>query len=127
MLFYLDENVPASVQDVLSGRGHEVRFTRELLPIGSPDELVATASEFDEAILVSHDSDFKKIAQRIPDGQKSRFRKLSMVRMQCTKPRSAQRLEVALPYIEFEFDQRKHMHDKRMIVVVKTDLISIAR
>lgn len=127
MLFYLDENVPLSVQNVLEARGHNVKFTRELLPRGSPDELVATASEYDGAILISHDSDFRQIATRIPDGQKNRFKKLSMVRMQCTKPRSAQRIEVALPYIEFEFNQRAFMHDKRMIVTVKTDIISIAR
>ena len=127
MRFYLDENVPKSVQEVLRESGHEAIFIRDVIALGSVDELVATASERDAAILISHDSDFKKIAPRVPDGQRTRFRKLSMIRMQCKKPRSASRIQVALPYIEFEFQQRKHQHDKRMIITVKTDVISISR
>lgn len=127
MLFFLDENVPAAVCSVISGRGHDVQWTRDLLPLGSTDELVASTSQVNGAVLVSHDKDFKKIAPRIPNGQTATFRKLSMVRMECTKPQSAQRLAVALPYIEFEFSQRQTMPDKRLIVAVKSNVISIYR
>lgn len=127
MLFYLDENVPASVEVVIAERGHDVAWTRDILPIGAPDELVGSIAENDRALLVSHDKDFKRIAPRIPEGERTRFRNLSMIRMECIKPRSAQRMGVALPYIEFEYNERDGQHDQRIIIAVKTDLISIWR
>jgi len=106
MRFILDENVPRSVEDVLTARGHEVASIREHVLPGSPDELVAAVSEYVGAVLVSHDGDFRKIAPRVPDGQRARFRKLSMVRMQCEKPKSVQRMQAAISLIEFEFNER---------------------
>ena len=127
MQFYLDENVPAAVQAVLEAAGHDVVWTRDIASEGAPDDVVAAVSEVAHATLVSHDSDFKKIAPRIPDGQRTRFRKLSMIRMRCKKPRSAQRIQAALPYIEFDFAQRAGLPDRRSIIEIKTDLLSIWR
>lgn len=127
MNFYLDENVPASVQRVLEARGHSVVWTRDILAPGAPDDVVAAIAEDARATLVSHDKDFKAIAPRIPDGQRTRFRRLSMVRLRCKKPRSAQRIEAVLGYIEFDFTQRTNHGDQRAIIEVRTDLISIWR
>ncbi|MDW3183187.1 DUF5615 family PIN-like protein [Roseobacter sp.] len=125
MKFYLDENVPASVQTVLEERGHLVAWTRDILPEGAPDDLVATLAEEDRATLISHDKDFKKIAPRIPDGQQTRFKKLSIVRLLCPKPRSAQRVKAVIGYIEFDYSQRAAGPHRRSVVEVKKDLISI--
>jgi predicted nuclease of predicted toxin-antitoxin system len=127
MIFYLDENVPAAVQQVLENAGHSVIWTRDLTSQGAPDDVVAAVAERDQATLVSHDKDFKKIAPRIPNGQRQRFRKLSMVRMICVKPRSAERIATAIPCIEFDYSQRAELADRRSIIEVKTDLISIWR
>ena len=127
MDFYLDENVPARVQQVLEAAGHTVVWTRDITNEGAPDDVVATIAEQAHATLVSHDKDFKKIAPRIPNGQRARFRRLSMVRLLCTKPRAAERIAVVLPYIEFDFTQRQALPDRRSIIEVKTDLISIWR
>jgi predicted nuclease of predicted toxin-antitoxin system len=127
MLFYLDENVPAPVQLVLEDAGHSVIWTRDITGQGAADDIVAAISERDQATLISHDRDFKKIAPRIPDGHRTRFRKLSMIRMMCIKPRSAARISAILPYIEFDFNQRLGLPDRRSIIEVKTDLISIFR
>lgn len=127
MLFYLDENIPAPIQGLLEEAGHSAIWTRDLTGEGVSDDLVAAISERDQATLISHDKDFKKIAPRIPDGQRQRFRRLSIIRMMCNKPRSADRLRAALPYIEFDFNQRLGLPDRRSIIEVKTDLITIFR
>lgn len=127
MQFYLDENVPASVQGVLEAAGHDVVWTRDITSEGVPDDVVAAVAEEAHATLVSHDKDFKKIAPRIPDRQRRRFRRLSMVRLACIKPRSAERITAVLPYIEFDYNQRVGLPDRRSIIEVKTDLISIWR
>ena len=127
MQFYLDENVAASVQRVLETAGHSVVWTREITSEGVADDVVAAVAESAVATLVSHDKDFKKIAPRIPDGQRRRFRRLSMIRLSCKKPRAAERIATVLPYIEFDYGQRESLPDRRSIIEVKTDLVSIWR
>lgn len=125
MLFYLDENVPASVQTILEKHEHKVFWTRDILALGAPDDLVAAIAQDASATLISHDKDFKKIAARIPNGEKARFRKLNMIRLMCKKPRSAERLSKCLPFIELDYSIRKNTPDKRSIIEIKTDLVSI--
>jgi predicted nuclease of predicted toxin-antitoxin system len=103
MHFMLDENVPASVADMLEARGHRVGWIRDFVPPGSPDPLVATISEDLQAILVSFDGDFRRIAPRVHRGQRARFRKLCRVWMKCSEPQATKRLEYALPFIAAEY------------------------
>lgn len=125
MKFYLDENVAASVQHVLEDAGHEVIWTRDITGQGAADDVVAAVSENDRAVLVSHDKDFKKIAPRIPDGQRQRFRRLNMVRLQCTKPRAAERFSKLLVYIEFDYNHRQAHGLGRSIVEIRPDVMTI--
>jgi hypothetical protein len=50
MYFMLDENVPQDVADMLIAFGHKAEFIREYVPVGAPDQVVATASRELEAI-----------------------------------------------------------------------------
>lgn len=127
MRFYLDENVAASVQTVLEQAGHEVVWTRDITSEGAADDVVAAAAEVANATLVSHDKDFKKIAPRIPDGVRARFRGLSIVRLSCAKPRAAERVGAVLGFITFEYEERIRLATSRSIIEIKTDLISIWR
>ena len=127
MLFYLDENVPAQVGDVIKDKGHEVHWTRDLIPEGSPDQMVAAISEDAGAVLVSHDKDFKRIAPRIPDGQKARFRKLSMLRLECKKPRSAKNLQALFAFVELEAELRQGLDNSRLLISIKDSSITIYR
>jgi predicted nuclease of predicted toxin-antitoxin system len=77
MRLLLDHNVPVSVAEVFRERGHAVLLVKDILPTNSSDQLVATVSEADGAILVSADHDFERIAPRIPKGHRARFRRLS--------------------------------------------------
>jgi predicted nuclease of predicted toxin-antitoxin system len=93
MHFMLDENVPRDVADMLSARGHKAEYIRDYVSPGAPDPLVATVSQEVDAILVSFDGDFEKIAPRVPRGQRTRFRKLSRIWIRCGEPQAAQRME----------------------------------
>ena len=118
MHFMLDENVPASVAQMLERNGHAVEWIREHVPSGSPDPLVATVSEELDAILVSFDGDFQKISPRVPDGQKRRFRRLSRIWLKCGEPQAAARLEAALGFIQAEFDHAARGAAGRMILQI---------
>ncbi len=127
MLFYLDENVPAQVEAVIASKGHEVRWTRDIIPEGSPDQMVAAVSEDAGAILVSHDKDFKRIAPRIPDGQRTRFRKLSMLRLECKKPKSANNVSNLFGFIELEAKLRGEEENGRLMISIRDSSITIFR
>ncbi|MCG8505282.1 MAG: DUF5615 family PIN-like protein [Sphingomonadales bacterium] len=127
MQLFLDEDVPASVAEVFRTHGHGVRFTRDIVAPGSPDQLVATVSEIQEAVLVSCDSDFQRIAPRIPKGSRRRFSRLSRISLGCRQPRAAKRVEAAMSLIEHEYEFAQSSNDKRMILVIKDSVIRTHR
>ncbi len=127
MRLLLDHNVPDSVADVFRQHGHIVQLVRDILPIDSPDPLVATVSEEDGSILVSCDRDFKVIAPRIPKGMRARFRKLSRISLDCNEPQAAQRVQAAMSLIEAEYEIAQHSHDKRMFIVIQNTGIKTHR
>ena len=123
----LDEMVPVSVARTLRQNGHTAEFIRDYTPPGSPDPLVATISEEMKAVLVSFDGDFQKIAPRVPDGQRRRFKRLSRIWMRCSEYQSAQRLERALPLIESEYTLARTLPDRRMIIWLSNEYIRTNR
>lgn len=127
MRFMLDENVARSVQNQLIKMGHDAQYIRDIIPQGSADPLVAFVSEDYEAVLISHDGDFKTISPRIPDGQRKRFRSLSRIHLQCAEYQASQRLEKAISLISHEFDIAQNSHDKRMMIVLSTAFIKSVR
>jgi predicted nuclease of predicted toxin-antitoxin system len=60
--FFVDHCVPDSVGRALRDAGHEVILLRQRIAPDSLDPLVAAVSEMNGAILVSLDSDFKRLA-----------------------------------------------------------------
>jgi Domain of unknown function (DUF5615) len=124
--FLTDNCVPDSVRRVLTEAGHELIRLRDVLPTNSPDPLVASVAELNEAILVSFDKDFKTLAPRIGMGQQ-RFRKLSRIGFRCGEPEAACRLMLALALVEFEWATAQAASDKRMIVEIGPTYIRTIR
>ncbi|WP_093034333.1 DUF5615 family PIN-like protein [Roseovarius azorensis] len=127
MRFMLDENVPMSAKRYLLSTDYEVEFIRDLIPEGSVDPLVAFVAEDHKAVLVSHDGDFQKIAPRIPDGQKTRFKKLSRIWLRCNEYQTADRLKKAMSLIEAEFNIAEHNRDARMQIWIGNTYIRTER
>lgn len=127
MHFMLDENVPVAVADMLAKNGHKAEFIRDYVPPGSPDPLVATVSQDLDAVLVSFDGDFERIAPRVPIGQRTRFRKLSRIWLRCSEPQAAARLASALDLVQTEFKLARKRSDIRMRICVSTSYIRTDR
>lgn len=126
--FFVDHCVPASVSNLLRESGHEVILLREWIPPDSPDAVVAAVAELNDAVLVSMDADFKKIAARIPKGQRARFRKLDHLRLECPEPQAAARLRLALFFGEAEYQlARLSKPRQRMIVSIGKDVLRTHR
>lgn len=81
--------------------------------------MVAKVAQDNDAILISHDGDFKSIAPRIAKGQKARFKKLSRIHLQCENAKAEKRLAAALELVEFEWDGAQKRSDKRIHIVIQ--------
>lgn len=123
----LDHNVPVSVADAFRARGHDVRLVKDILPTDSSDQLVAAVSEDEGTILVSADRDFKQIAPRIPKGQRTRFRRLSRISLECSEYLAAVRVTAAMSLIEAEWDIALQSRDARMFITISSTGIKTHR
>ena len=103
MKFILDENVPVSARRVLENNGHTVEFIVDHAARGATDPVVATVSERLDAVLMSFDGDFEKIAPRIPKSAQHRYKRLSRIWLRCSEYQTSQRLEKAMSLIESEY------------------------
>ena len=120
MRFFVDQCVPESVARTLENHGHEAIRLRERIAPDSPDTLVAAVSEANDAILVTMDGDFRKIASSHGVGSR-RYRRLSLLRFErCRESRAARRLEEAMSLIEHEwnFGGGNSPVGRRMYVVI---------
>lgn len=116
-----------SVVRVLEDRGHQVTHGVYALARGTPDQVVAAASETMGAILVSFDKDFRRIAPRIPSGHRRRFRGLSRIALNCDEPSAAHRVKAAISLVESEYVIAQSNRDQRMIVVIGKSYIRTER
>jgi predicted nuclease of predicted toxin-antitoxin system len=122
-----DHNVPDRVAAVFRDRGHTVLLLRDIMPIDSPDPVVATVADMEGAVLVSCDHDFDAIAPRILKGMRTRFRRLSRISIRCAEYHAARRVEEALELIELEFRSAQSRSDKRMFIEIQTTGIKTNR
>lgn len=119
MLLLIDENVPNSVAKVFSDRGHDVRFVRDILAAGSPDPVVATIGDRLSAVVVTWDRDFERLVSRMPEGNRTRFRRLGRISFRCNEVKGRQLLEKWIAMIEFHYEQAVSQPDFRMMVQIQ--------
>ncbi len=127
MHFLLDQCVPISALNALQSSGFEANMITDYVLPNAEDQLVAAVGDQLSAIIVSHDRDFKKLVSRKPDGQITRFKNIHLVKMDCKQMRIAGRIIQAMPIIQSEFKSRETMKDKRMILWIGTDKMTVWR
>lgn len=123
---FFDEGVTASAAKVFESAGHEVILLRDAIEPGSPDPLVCAVAEANDAILVAHDADMKRLAQRRGIGQR-RFRTLSLIRLNCRESRAPRRIAEAMSLIEHEWAVGGGERDRRIFITIGDDVIRTHR
>ena len=127
MRFMLDENVPERVAETLRRLEHEVVRSTDVVVGGSPDQIVATAAQEGDWILVSHDNDFRRVERLCSEGQQQRFPTLSRLLLSCPEPASASRLEAFIAVVEAEFVRVQQLEDTRLMMDIGERRIRIFR
>lgn len=119
MRLLIDENVPRSVAEFFESRGHSVQYVLDVLPAGTPDPVIAKVGDRISAIVVTWDRDFERIVQRVPDGQKSAFRRLGRISFRCDESQGLPLAEKWIGLIEAHYQQALQEADFRMIVQIQ--------
>ena len=119
MHLLVDENVPDSVAQFFKERGHTVTLVRDILPRGTPDQIVALVGDELRAVIVTwNHKDFKRLASRIPEKGRQQFRNLGRITFRCSEAHGRQRLEALIEWVEFEYGQAQKTPDKRMMLEI---------
>jgi predicted nuclease of predicted toxin-antitoxin system len=126
MTLLIDENVPASVAELFASRGHDVQYVRDLLPAGTPDPVIAKIGDRLSAIVVTRDRDFEKIVQRVPDGNKTAFRRLGRISFCCNEANGRALLEDWISTVEDHYERCLRKPDLRMIVQIQQSGIKLS-
>ena len=123
---FIDQCVPDSAGKAFKECGHEVIYLREKIATDSPDSLVAAVAEANNAILVSLDADFRKIAKRHGVGRRE-FRKLSLIKLSCRESRCFERIAEAMSLIIHEWDLAQQNQDRRLFIDIMDNVIRTHR
>ncbi|MDC1198764.1 DUF5615 family PIN-like protein [bacterium] len=103
--FFTDNDVDDAVGDFLKDSGHNVVRLRDDMLENSADPVVATACREGGYVLITHNvKHFKRIAREYGVA-KGEVDGLCRIEMECHQVDSVERIRVALPTIEFEWDQ----------------------
>lgn len=104
--FLFDENVRSDVIQLFRQRGHEIILSREVTGVSAPDQLIAVFGKYESLVIVSHDNDFRKYRQLLPQHERRRFFEgAGRLLLDVPYERSAQRAEEELEAIEFHYWQ----------------------
>jgi predicted nuclease of predicted toxin-antitoxin system len=101
-------------------------FLREKIATNTPDPLVAAVAEANDAILVSLDADFRKLARRYGVAGR-RFRNLSLIKLSCRESRAAGRLQDAMTLIYHEWEYIGAHRDRRLFIEIGDNVIRTVR
>ena len=118
----LDEGAPAAVGKTFEKFGHALVPYKKVLKPGADDVLVCKAALANDAILVAFDKDMKRIAREFGIG-KDRFSRLSVLKFTCPEPMASKRLELAMSFVEHEWQAADAKAARRLYVEISTHVL----
>jgi hypothetical protein len=126
--FLLDESVTGQVHRLLNDKGYEVQRSIDLIGQGQPDCDVAELANTIECILIDS-TDFRRLNPRVPpDGGALRYPNAGRVSFRCKKPLNEDvRLSAVLDLIGYEWTHRQTLADKRVILEITDQSVTLFR
>ena len=122
----IDECLPVpEIQALFVARGYEVLTVGEYLPSGATDpEVLAGAAEIG-AIIVTHDTDFRRLIAKAP-GHQSKLRKTGRIVFRCDHSKVPARLMQLIDDIEREYQQAL-LAGRNFLVIITADRFTVEK
>ncbi len=121
--FLFDENVRSDVVDIFEKRGHTVLHSRDMTFVSAPDQLIAIFGKYESLVIVSHDKDFKKYRQLLPQHERRRFSEgAGRLHLDVPYARSVQRVNDEFEAIEFHYQQARKRGRPFLMTVAKATI-----
>ena len=87
--------------------------------------MIATIGDRLSAVVVSWDHDFDSLIRRVPEGNRSKSRKLGRISFRCNEVRGRLLLERWVEMIEFHYARSRSEPDLRMIVQIQESGVKV--
>ena len=121
--FLIDENVRRDVVAIFEERGHSILHSRDVTYVSAPDQLLAIFGKYESLVIVSHDSDFKKYRQLVPQHERAGFSKWAgRLHLDLPYERSVQRVAEEIEAVEFHYYQARKKNKPFLMTIKKGTL-----
>ena len=126
MLVITDEDVPDSIANFLTSRGHEVWLTRDRFLPSTPDRVIATAASKHGAVVATWNKrHFRALAKRRRKSGALSYPGMSVIVFRCGHSDGLSRLTKLIEEIEAVYGIRVESAKQRMIVEVTDSVLRI--
>ena len=121
--FLFDENVRSDVVAIFQQRGHDILYSRDVTGVAAPDQLIAIFGKYESLVIVSHDSDFKKYRQLLPEHERRKFSEgAGRLHLDVPYARSVQRVADEIEAIEFHYSQATRRRRPFLMTIMKATI-----
>lgn len=119
MRFLMDENADAHITEFLLARGHAVEVSTNVLGISAPDNLVASAADRLNAIVVTRDyRHFRRLIRRSTPEAPTPYPRAGLICFRCDDSIALRRIEDLIEGIEAEYEIVRRLADPRLIMEI---------
>ncbi|MDP9439035.1 MAG: DUF5615 family PIN-like protein, partial [Actinomycetota bacterium] len=103
-VIFVDECLPLrQFRTFFENRGYIVYGVGEGFPRGAPDQAVLAAADAQAAIVVSSDTDWRKLLTTVGEGQQGRYKRAHRILFNCDHAIAINRLEALFDDVEREY------------------------
>lgn len=115
---FVDENVPDDIANFLMRMDYEVHLVRDRFVAGTPDHVIAKAADEYGAVVLTYDSDYKRLAGWQLKSPPSRYPNMGLVILSGREEDGLALITSALPEIELMHALVQMRTDTRLLVEV---------
>lgn len=121
--FLLDQNVQEAVRQFLDAQGYQALRTRDLSGTGASDGLIAFIASSQGLVLLTHDSDFRRLDRLLPGAQRRLFeRGAGQILLQVRETRSVTRFQAEWQSILFHYTDAQTKGIRFQLVLNETGI-----
>ncbi len=127
MTLLLDEHLPLRFANFFHARQHVAHRVTDVLEAGAKDPALVAWAEQNDAIVVTSDRGFRRLVTRIPEQDRSRYRRAGRIIVPGDPALALARLAELIDLIEILFALLQHDPDQRLVMEIREHGLYIER